>query len=340
MREDAGRSQAAIARAAAINQAYLSRIEAGNAAPSVEVLMAIAAALGCDLSVRMFPGTGPRIRDRIQVAMSEALLASLHPRWRAQPEVPVYRPVRGVIDLVLTDATAHVVVPTELQSELRRVEQQIRWSVQKADALASMPELAGDRVSRLLVVRNTAAMRETVRAAARTLAAAYPARAADAIAALTADRSVAGCRPVVGERRARRGTDPRWAAARCHGRAIASCGEEDRVPVVRALVGGAVLAGAERVGRAAAVDRAGRRRRGARGRRRVLPRAPLRPPARVAVSAAGRDRRAHERRSRSAPPSSTCATRTRCTWSRTPGRPTSSPAAGSSWASAAGRRSR
>jgi transcriptional regulator with XRE-family HTH domain len=188
MREDAGRSQAAVSRASGISQAHVSAMEAGTARPSLEAILAITAALGCDLSVRMFPGTGPRIRDRIQVAMSEALLASLHPRWRAQPEVPVYRPVRGVIDLVLTDATAHVVVPTELQSELRRVEQQIRWSAQKADALASMPELAGDRVSRLLVVRNTADMRETVRAAARTLAAAYPARAADAIASLTSDR--------------------------------------------------------------------------------------------------------------------------------------------------------
>jgi transcriptional regulator with XRE-family HTH domain len=188
MREDAGRSQAAVSRASGISQGHVSAMEAGTARPSLETILAIAAALGCDLSVRMFPGTGPRIRDRIQVAMSEALLASLHPRWRAQPEVPIYRPVRGVIDLVLADAAAHLVVPTELQSELRRVEQQIRWSVQKADALASMPEFAGDRVSRLLVVRNTAAMRETVRAAAQTLAAAYPARASDAIAALTADR--------------------------------------------------------------------------------------------------------------------------------------------------------
>ena len=186
MREDAGRSQAAIAREASINQAYLSRIEAGVAAPSVEVLMAIAAALGCDLSVRMFPGTGPRIRDRIQLAMSEALIASLHPRWHVRPEVPVYRPVRGVIDLVLADGSARIAVPTELQSDLRRVEQQIRWSVQKADALAATSELAGDRVSRLLVVRNTAAMRETIRAATRTLAADYPARAAEAIASLTA----------------------------------------------------------------------------------------------------------------------------------------------------------
>ena len=185
IREDAGRSQAAIAGAGSINQAYLSRIEGGTAEPSVEVLMAISAALGCDLSLRLFPNTGPRIRDRLQVAMSEALLQITHPRWKPRPEVPVYRPVRGVIDLVLADPVAHVAVATELQSQLRRVEQQIRWSAQKADALARLPEFEGERIGRLLVVRNTAAMREVVRAAAQTLAAAYPGRAADAVASLT-----------------------------------------------------------------------------------------------------------------------------------------------------------
>jgi transcriptional regulator with XRE-family HTH domain len=184
IREDAGRSQAAIAGAGSINQAYLSRIEAGNAEPSVEVLMAISAALGCDLSVRLFPNTGPRIRDRFQVAMDEALLGIAHPGWKARPEVPVYRPVRGVIDLVFADPVARVSVATELQSQLRRVEQQIRWSAQKTDALARLPEYEGERIGRLLVVRNTAAMREVVRAAARTLAAAYPGRAADAVASL------------------------------------------------------------------------------------------------------------------------------------------------------------
>ena len=147
--------------------------------------MAIAAALGCDLSLRLFPNTGPRIRDRLQVAMSEALLEILHRRWQPRPEVPVYRPVRGVIDLVLVDPIAHDAVATELQSQLRRVEQQVRWSAQKADALAALPELNGERVGRLLVVRNSAAMREVVRSAAHTLAAAYSARAADAFASLT-----------------------------------------------------------------------------------------------------------------------------------------------------------
>lgn len=185
MREDAGRSQAAIARAASINQAYLSRIEAGTAEPSVEVLIAVATALGCDLSVRMFPNSGPRVRDRLQLAMTEALIDLRHARWRPRPEVPVYRPIRGVIDLVLADPVARDAIATELQSQLRRVEQQIRWSVQKADALAALTEFAGERVGRLLVLRNTAAMRDTVRAASRTLSAAYPALAVDTLSSLT-----------------------------------------------------------------------------------------------------------------------------------------------------------
>ncbi len=185
MREDAGRSQASIAAAAGINQSHLSRMEAGTAEPSLEVLLAIAAALGADLSVRLFPSSGPRIRDRLQLAMSEALLGTLHPRWHATPEVPVYRPIRGVIDLVLEDRHGQTTVASEMQSQLRRVEQQVRWSAQKADALAALPEQVGRRVSRLLVLRNSAAMRDVVRAAASTLAAAYPAPCAEAVASLT-----------------------------------------------------------------------------------------------------------------------------------------------------------
>src|SRR5262245_14041120 len=184
-REDAGSSQLAIASEAGLDRSHLSRIEAGIAEPSIEALMAIAAALGCDVSVRLFQNTGPRIRDRHQVAIGEALLSLLHPRWLARPEVPVYRPVRGVIDLVLSDPPERMAVASEIHSQLRRIEQQIRWSVQKADALAGLPDFAGIHVGRLLVLRNTTSVREAVKAAARTMDAAYPARAADALAALT-----------------------------------------------------------------------------------------------------------------------------------------------------------
>jgi transcriptional regulator with XRE-family HTH domain len=184
LREDAGRSQASISRVAGIAQSHLSGIEAGTAEPSLRVLLAIGEALGADLSVRLFPNAGPRIRDRLQVAMSEALIATLHPRWRVTPEVPVERPVRGVIDLVLRDRSGPDVVSTEIHSQLRRVEQQIRWAAQKTEALAALHEVDSRRMGRLLVLRNTVAMRDVVRSSSGLLAAAYPARTVDAMASL------------------------------------------------------------------------------------------------------------------------------------------------------------
>lgn len=192
LREDAGLSQRSVARAAGISPSHLSGIEAGTAGPSVDVLMRLATVLGADLSVRLFPTTGPLIRDHLQVPMSEELIGRLHPRWHATPEVPVYRPVRGVIDVILQDRDRPDTVSTELHSQLRRVEQQVRWATQKADAVAALPEQLGRRTSRLVVLRNTAAMRDVVRAASATLGAAYPARTCDAVGALTEDTAWPG----------------------------------------------------------------------------------------------------------------------------------------------------
>jgi transcriptional regulator with XRE-family HTH domain len=139
LREDAGRSQSAVARAAHVAQAHLSAIEAGEAEPSLEVLGRVGAALGTDLSVRFFQNTGPRLRDRVQCLMEQAVLEHASARWRPDLEVPVYRPVRGVIDVLLHDRTGPDTVATEAHSLLRRVEQQVRWANQKADALAALP---------------------------------------------------------------------------------------------------------------------------------------------------------------------------------------------------------
>lgn len=97
-------------------------------------------------------------------------------------------PARGVIDIVMTDRRSPIVIAAEVQSELRRLEQQIRWSSEKADGLST--RLAGDtpgpkEVSRLLILRTTIATREIARRYERTLAAAYPARTNDAFMALT-----------------------------------------------------------------------------------------------------------------------------------------------------------
>ncbi len=135
-REDAGLSQLRVANAAGVSQSVLSELEAGKGDPGVEVLARIGAALGGRLTVRIDPGTGSPIRDHIQAAIGECVLGLASAQWRRLLEVAVYQPVRGVIDLVLHDPDQHVIVATEIQSELRRLEQQMRWLHAKADALA------------------------------------------------------------------------------------------------------------------------------------------------------------------------------------------------------------
>lgn len=185
MRIDANVSLAALGRVTGLDPAYIGRIEAGLEHPSIEVLTAIGVALGADLSIRYFAGAGPRIHDRFQAPMLEALLVILHPRWRPELEVAVRTPTHGVIDVVLRDAAALTAVATEIQSELRRIEQQIRWGREKSDALALLGP--GDRVSQLLLLRSTRATRELARTYEQMLRVAFPARAVDAYAALAGD---------------------------------------------------------------------------------------------------------------------------------------------------------
>lgn len=189
LRDDTGVARAALAAAAGVDLAYLCRIEDGRERPTIDVLVRLAMVLGADLSTRIYPNTGPTIRDRHQARILEALLAQLHSRWRPFPEVVVRSPSRGWVDLVLQDARAELVVATEIQSDLRRLEQLLRWFPEK---VASLPSWEGwahlgsvATTSQLLIVRSTRATRAIGREFERQLAAAYPAHPADAIAALT-----------------------------------------------------------------------------------------------------------------------------------------------------------
>lgn len=188
-RLDAGLSQRRLGGLAGIDHAFLSRIERGNREPSLAVLVAIATALGGNLNLRLYPGTGPRLRDPIQARITEALIRILDPRWTRMVEVPVHRPARGVIDLVAHDRTAGIVIATEVQSELRRLEQQIRWSHEKSQSLPSADfwRFVDDapRVDQLLVLRSTRTNRQLAARFSATLAVAFPANPVHAYQALT-----------------------------------------------------------------------------------------------------------------------------------------------------------
>ena len=190
VRVNEGLSARAVSAAAGLHPSHLPRIEAGDRQPTPDALVALAAAMGHDVSIRLFPTTGPRIRDHIQARMIEALLRDLHPRWTAHLEVAVYRPVRGVIDVVLQDTSTLDIVAGEGHSRLTTVERQLRWAGQKADSLPSAngwpwsDAREEPRVSRLLLLRSSSAMHELVRDVAQTFRSAYPADPAEAVAAL------------------------------------------------------------------------------------------------------------------------------------------------------------
>lgn len=187
LRTDAPSSISRLATTAGLDRTYVGRIEAGTANPSLETLVALGIALGADLSVRFYPGTGPRLTDRHQARMVESILRQLTPDWTAHLEVAVSRPSKGVIDLVLERPRERLLVVGEAYSAVARLEQQIRWSSEKAASIGSSnvgglgPQW---KVSRLLVLRSTAANRDLARSFAASLQAAYPARTRDAVAAL------------------------------------------------------------------------------------------------------------------------------------------------------------
>jgi transcriptional regulator with XRE-family HTH domain len=192
LREDAGASRSQLAQAAGVDLGFLCRIEDGRERPSIDTYSKLALALGSDLTARVYPNTGPAIRDRHQARIVEALVAQLHPRWQPALEAGVRKPARGWIDVVMFEARERIAIATEVQSDLRRLEQLLRWAQLKVEALPSWerwPSL-GDpapMTSRLLVVRSTQATRSVAREFASLLATEYPAHPADALASLFGD---------------------------------------------------------------------------------------------------------------------------------------------------------
>lgn len=179
-REDQGLGLRTVATVAGIDPSHLARIELGAVAASLEALQRVAAALGGECSIRYFPGTGIRLRDRHQAAIIEALAATVHPVWKPSIEVPVLRPARGVIDVVLARIDLQLAVAGEVHSEIRRLEQILRWGNQKRESLPSSDLwqfLAATgtppATSSLLVLRSTAATRAVARSHPATLAAAF-----------------------------------------------------------------------------------------------------------------------------------------------------------------------
>jgi transcriptional regulator with XRE-family HTH domain len=88
LREDVGLTQRQLALRAGLDHGFLARVETGERCPSFATLTAISMALGGDVRVHLYPGTGPVIRDGVHAAMATALLDIIDPRWHRFVEVP------------------------------------------------------------------------------------------------------------------------------------------------------------------------------------------------------------------------------------------------------------
>jgi transcriptional regulator with XRE-family HTH domain len=186
--DDAGVTVTALAAAAGLSPSYVARILAGTAKPTVQTYLRLGAVLGADFSAKYFPTTGPQVRDRHQGRILEVILQERHARWDPFTEVRVHKPDRGWIDLALHEPREHVIVAHEIQSELNRVEQLVRWQQAKAASLPSWegwPQLVDEpKISSALIVRRTKASRAVAQEFERQLRVSYPAHPDDALAAL------------------------------------------------------------------------------------------------------------------------------------------------------------
>jgi transcriptional regulator with XRE-family HTH domain len=184
LRLDAGVTLRDVASATGLDASHIARIEKGLTHASLGSLTAIGVALGADLNARFYAGSGPRLHDRFQAPMIEALLRSLSRSWTARLEVPTPASTRGVADIILSARASRLLVIGEAQSELGRLEQQLRWIAEKAKAFEEA-ERGRLRVGRLLILRSTSTTRDLARRFDATLSTAYPARSANVFDALT-----------------------------------------------------------------------------------------------------------------------------------------------------------
>jgi transcriptional regulator with XRE-family HTH domain len=166
----AGLTQRQLGELARIRQEYVSAIERAVRSPSLDVASRLAAAIGHELGLRLYPADGVPLRDTGQLRLIEAVVkASDAATWHARTEVPVSATDRRAADLVLSSAVE--VVHVEAERLITDLQAQVRSASLKRDALATRH----DRPVRLiLAVPDTRPMRQLLREHAAFMGRTFP----------------------------------------------------------------------------------------------------------------------------------------------------------------------
>lgn len=134
-RASSGLTQRQLARRAKVSQSFVSQVERAHKVPSLIVIRRLASATGHDLSIRLFPADGVRLRDSGQLRVAELIRGALHTAARVRLEVPVaHPPDRRAADMVLQTTTE--VVQVEIERALMDFQAQLRGAQLKRAAMA------------------------------------------------------------------------------------------------------------------------------------------------------------------------------------------------------------
>lgn len=110
----AGLTQRQVARRAGVSQSLVSLAERGHSRLSFDAMYRLASATGHDLSIRLFPADGVRLRDSGQLRVADQIRGASHARWRVTLEMPVGTPPdRRAADMVMENSVELVIVEIE-----------------------------------------------------------------------------------------------------------------------------------------------------------------------------------------------------------------------------------
>jgi transcriptional regulator with XRE-family HTH domain len=174
-RAAAGLTQQRLGELAGVSQSFVSLVERGRRRPDWSTACALAAGVGHELSVRLFPVRSVSLRDSGQYAAVQQIVQLAHPLWRASMEVPVAPGDARAADLLLisSDEVLHI----EVERALVDLQAQLRAAQRKRSVLAD----GYDRPVRLVIgLPDTRRARSIVRSLQPAIQAALPQTSAQA----------------------------------------------------------------------------------------------------------------------------------------------------------------
>lgn len=166
-----GVTQAQVARTIGVTRSVICRLEQGDPNVSSRIRARVAATLGADFRLAVYPAGSPLIHDAAHARLVEAILRRTHPSWRPTVEAPVPGAGRRSSDIRL--ARGQDIVLIEVETRVQAFEAIVRELADKRSAVQGVTPGA-IRVHVVLALPPTRHHQALVRDHPRSVGATFP----------------------------------------------------------------------------------------------------------------------------------------------------------------------